>query len=233
MRQEANLRVLIIDDSAEVTEAISVCLQLRWPEATIVVAVEGTRGLRVLETESFDMVLLDINLPDIDGFEILKRIRSFSNVPTVILTVRGREEDQNKGLDMGADDYIVKPFSPRDLVARVNAVLRRTKIPTVAPAQPCIVRGNLSFNFANGEVRLRDRTTKLTPTESKLLYVFMKNNEGTLSSEQILREVWGKEHSNTEPLRTYIRRLRDKLNDNPPQIILSEYGEGYKFVSPS
>lgn len=177
--------------------------------------------------------MLDINLPDIDGFEVLRRIRSFSDVPVIMLTVRGREEDQTRGLEMGADDYIVKPFRPRDLVARVNAVLRRAAIYAGnREQQPSITRGKLVLNLTNNEVQLGDKKIKLTPIESKLLYVLMETPNGTLGGERISQEVWGKEHMSTDPLRTYIRRLRNKLNDNPPQIILTEYGEGYKFVNP-
>ena len=227
------MRVLIIEDSAEVVEAVSLCLQLRWPEAILSVAAEGTRGIELLESESFDLIVLDINLPDIDGFEVLKRIRSFSDVPVIILTVRGKEEDQARGLEMGADDYIVKPFRPRDLVARVNTVLRRAHVSKVIGEQPSVVRGKLILNLASNEVRLGDQIIKLTPTECKVLYVLMNNAEHTLSSKKILQEVWGKEYMNTAPLRTYIRRIRDKLKDNPPQIILTEHGGGYRFISPS
>ena len=227
------MKVLIIEDNAEVVEAVSLCLQLRWPEASILVAAEGTSGVEMLESDSADMVLLDINLPDIDGFEVLGRIRTFSSVPIIILTVRGREEDQTRGLEMGADDYIVKPFRPRDLVARVNAVLRRYSVPKAPTELPYIIRGTLTLNFTNNEVHLGDETIRLTPTESKLLYVLMENAKSTISSKKVSQEVWGKEDKNTDPVRTYVRRLRNKLNDNPPQIILTEYGEGYKFISPS
>ncbi len=227
------MRVLIIEDSMEVAEAVSLCLQLRWPEVALSIAAEGTRGIEILQSESFDIVILDINLPDIDGFEVLRRIRSFSNVLIIILTVRGKEEDQARGLEMGADDYIVKPFRPRDLVARVNTVLRRRIVPEVTREQPFIVRGKLTLNLSNNEVRLGDQTIELTATESKLLYALMENNEETLNSKKVSQEVWGKDYMNTDLLRTYIRRLRNKLNDSPPQIILSERGEGYRFVSPS
>lgn len=214
-------------------EAISLCFQIRWPEVTLSVAAEGTKGIEIVESESFDIVILDLNLPDIDGFEVLNRIRSFSNVPIIIVTVRGKEEDQARGLEMGADDYIVKPFRPRDLIARVNAVLRRAHVPEVTEGQPSVVRGKLTLNLTTNEVRLGEEMIKLTPTECKLLYVLMKNAEHTLSSKKISQEVWGKEYTDTESVRTYIRRLRDKLNDNPPEIILTEHGGGYRFVSPS
>jgi two-component system response regulator VicR len=227
------LKVLIIEDNAEVVEAVSLCLQLRWPEASILIAAEGHQGIEMLEANSIEIVILDINLPDIDGFQVLERIRLFSNVPVIMLTVRGREEDQTRGLEIGADDYIVKPFRPRDLVARVNAVLRRSTSHKSLGEVPYIVRGKLSLNFTNNEVQYGEQTIKLTPTESKLLYVLMENAKSTLSSKDVSQHVWGKNNMNTDPVRTYIRRLRNKLNDNPPQIILTEYGEGYKFVSPN
>ena len=227
------MRVLIIEDSADVVEAVSLCFQIRWPEVTLSVAAEGTKGIEIVESESFDIVILDLNLPDINGFEVLNRIRSFSNVPIVIVTVRGKEEDQAKGLELGADDYIVKPFRPRDLVARVNAVFRRAHVSDATGEQPSLVRGKLILKLTTNEVHLGDQVIKLTPTECKLLYVLMKNAEHTLSSKNILQEVWGGEYTDTESVRTYIRRLRDKLNDTPPEIILTEHGEGYRFVSPS
>jgi len=128
-KREMKLRVLIVDDSPEVTEAVSICLQTRWPEAILSTTAEGSEALEMLESESFDLVMLDIILPGIDGFEVLRRIRSFSNVPLICLTVRGRETDRVKGLELGADDYIVKPFSPAGFLTRVAAVLRRARRP--------------------------------------------------------------------------------------------------------
>jgi two-component system KDP operon response regulator KdpE len=227
------LKVLIIEDDANVVEAVSLCLQLRWPEVTLSIAAEGTKGIEILESSSFDIVILDINLPDVDGFKVLKQIRSFSNVPLIILTVRECEDDQTRGLEIGADDYIVKPFRPRDLIARVNSVLRRAGIPKVTTEQPLVIRGKLILNLTTNEVRLGEEIAKLTPNEAKVLYVLMNKAEHTISSEKISQEVWGKEYINTDRVRTYIRRLRHKLNDNPPQIILSKRGEGYRFVSPT
>ena len=226
------MKVLIIEDSPEIVEAVSLCLQLRWPEVGISVAPEGGLGLEMLKAEAIDMVILDINLPDIDGFEVLGHIRSFADVPVVILTVRGRDDDQAKGLEMGADDYIIKPFRPRDLVARVNAVLRRSYSPRTAASQPRIVRGSLALNFASNEANLDDRVIKLTPTEARLLYVLMENAEETLTGERLAREVWGRDLEGTDALRTYVNRLRGKLQDIPPRMVLTDHGEGYKFVYP-
>lgn len=225
------MKVLIIEDSLEVAEAVSLCLQVRWPEATTAVAPEGARGLELLKSESFDIVILDINLPDMDGFDVLRQMRLFSNVPTIVLTVRKKEEEQVAGLEIGADDYIVKPFRPRDLVARVNALLRRTDSSKISQKQPSITRGKLTLNLTNNEAHLGDKVATLTPTESKLLYVLMEKAEETISNEEISRAIWGKTISDTSHTRTYIRRLRDKLNDNPPRIILTEHGEGYRLVS--
>jgi len=227
------LKVLIIEDDTNVAEAVSLCLQLRWSEVKLSIAAEGIRGVEILKSDSFDAVMLDINLPDIDGFEVLKRIRSFSNVPVVIITVRGGEDDQVKGLEMGADDYIVKPFSPRDVIARVNSVLRRAGAHQAAPQQTTIIQGRLTLNFVTSEARLGEEKVKLTSNESKTLYVLMNNAGNTIRSEQISQAVWGKNNMNTANVRTYIRRLRDKLKDKPPQIIINERGEGYRFVSPT
>jgi len=226
------LKVLIIEDDPNVVEAFSLCFQLRWPEVTLASAAEGGRGIDVLKTNSFDIIILDINLPDIDGFEVLKRIRLFSNVPIVIVTVRGAEDDQARGLEMGADDYIVKPFRPRDFLARVNTVMRRTRISGPTVEQSSLVRGKLMLNLTTNDMQLGEESAKLTPTECRVLYMLMNNADCTVSTKQVLQDVWGKEHVSSDPVRTIIRRLRDKLSDYPSKIILSERGKGYRFVTP-
>lgn len=226
------MKALVIEDNTDVVEAISLCLQIRWPEVAISSSALGLNGVEKARSQSFDVIILDLNLPDIDGLEVLRQIRSFSNIPIIIVTVRGSEDDQAKGLELGADDYIVKPFRPRDLVARVNSVLRRSRVSEVAEESQSIVRGKLTLRLANSEAKLGEEVVKLTPNESKLLYVLMNNAEHTLSSEKIIEEVWGKDSIGTDAVRTYVRRLRDKLKDKPPQIILNQRGGGYRFVSP-
>lgn len=226
------MKLLIIEDSPEIVEAVSICLRSRWPEVTVTSAVEGAEGIKVLESESFDIVILDINLPDIDGFEVLRRLRSFSDVPVIIVSVRGDLGDRAHGLEMGADDYIVKPFSPLDLVARVNALLRRVETPKFTEEELIIVRGELTLNVTSHEANLRGKTIRLSPTEYRLLYVLMKNAGRTLSSKEIVKQVWGEEQADAESVRTYVRRLRDKLKDSPPQMILTDHREGYRFISP-
>jgi len=232
-KKEETVQVLIIEDSADAAESMALCLQLRWPEASIVTTAEGSKGLKLLESEKYDIAILDINLPDISGFDVLKKLRTSSNIPVIIVTVRGMEDDQAKGLEMGADDYIVKPFKPRDLVARVNAVLRRASLEKVDQDEATISSGVLSLHLATNEVYLRDDVLKLTPTECRLLYVLMKSANQTLNNKEISRKVWGKETANNEIVRTYIRRLRNRLKDNPPQIILTQQKEGYRFVIPN
>lgn len=226
------MKALIIEDNGDVVEAVSLCLQLRWPEIAISTVAEGNRGIEILRFESFDIIILDLNLPDIDGTDVLREIRSFSSVPVIILTVRGKEDDQARGLELGADDYIVKPFRARDLVARVNAVLRRSQVPQITMEQPSLTRGNFTLNLTAHSVQLGEEAIKLTPTECKLLYVLMTNAGHTLGNERILQEVWEEKYMNPDLLRTHIRRIRQKLKDKPPQIILNQRRGGYRFVSP-
>lgn len=233
MEQEERLRILIIEDDLEVAESISLCFQMRWPEVGLSVASEGVEGVEMLKSGPSDLIILDLNLPDIDGLEALKQVRSFSKVPIIIVTVRGDEQDQVMGLELGADDYIVKPFRPRDLLARASAVMRRSQETEPTEEYPLIARGDLSLNVTTDETLLRGQKIKLTPTESRLLYVMMKSSAQTLSGEEIFKRVWGGNQPNGETLRSYIRKLRDKLSDNPPRIILTERGRGYRFVSPT
>ncbi|UCB42927.1 MAG: response regulator transcription factor [Dehalococcoidales bacterium] len=219
------MKVLIIEDSAQIAEAVSLCIQLRWPEAIITAAVEGNQGLGLLTRESFDMVILDINLPDIDGFEVLKQIRASSDVPTIILTVRGREDDQAKGLELGADDYIVKPFRPKDLVARVNAVFRRTYAPQAGDVQTHTVLSGLSLNPGNAETGLEDRIVKLTYAEARLLHFMVEKFECTLASEPISSIVWSGIFNNPDHLKTSIKRLKDKLSQSLSRTISPDHPE--------
>ena len=226
------MKVLIIEDNAEVVEAVSLCLQIRWPDADVSYAYGGLTGVQMAEAQPYDIVILDINLPGINGFEVLKRIRSFSTVPVIILTVRAWEEDQVEGLELGADDYIVKPFRPRELVSRVNSVLRRVNIAALGVENHTLVRGAIRLLLNSNEVQMKESKVRLTPTECKVLYALMKNDGQTLSSKVLLTEILGREDGNTEIIRTYIRRLRSKLQDSPPSIILNDRGGGYRFVSP-
>lgn len=230
------MKVLLVEDSKEIQEAISLIFELHWPDSDVVIAGEGSHGITLTEKESPDIVILDLGLPDIDGFKVLKEVRDFSDVPVIILTVRGEEIDKVRGLELGADDYIVKPFSHMELLARVRAVLRRSHIPELKEAEKPIVLPNLSIDFASRMVTKGSKKIKLTPTEFNLLQCLARNEGKVLTHHALLTKVWGEEYTDSsEYLKVYIQRLRDKMEDDPssPQILISERGVGYKFVKPA
>jgi two-component system KDP operon response regulator KdpE len=226
------MKALIIEDDVNVAEAVSLCFQLRWPDITLHHVIKGGEGISILNAKTIDIVILDINLPDMSGFDVLQTIRTFSPVPVIILTVRGKEEEQIHGLEIGADDYIVKPFKPRDLIARVNSVLRRVNLSKISDQSPVLVKGRVSLNLSKNEVNINDVTQKLTPNEARVLYTLMNNPGNIISSEDISQAVWGKAFPDNNRIRTYIRRLRLKLNDNLARVIQSKRGKGYSFHSP-
>ncbi len=229
------MKILVIDDDPEVIEVVSLAFEMRWPEAVIASASDGETGLQMVETEGPDVVILDIGLPDTDGFKVCQEIRRFSDVPVIMLTVRDREADIVKGLQIGADDYITKPFRAIEFVARVQSVLRRTHlVPTSGEEKPFHC-GVLVVDFARREVSLDGKPVKLTPTEYQLLYQLTKNAGQVLSHKVLLGRVWGREYlDETQYLKVYVQHLRQKLQDDPtnPRYIFSERSIGYKFASP-
>jgi len=226
------MKVAVIDDAPDIVEVVSLCFQLRWSGTTVVSANEGAKGLELIEVESPDVVILDIGLPDMDGFQVLRELRRFSQVPVIMLTVKGEDTDIARGLELGADDYIVKPFSHIELIARVQAVLRRVQGLAVSEERP-FVSGKLSVDFVNNEVRVDGKVVKLTSTESNLLYHLVRNEGRLLSHEKLLRKVWGETYIDARDLlRVHIQHLRQKLGDSveSPSIIVTEHGMGYKFI---
>ena len=165
------MKVVAVDDSPEIIEVVSLCFQLRWSGANVLSASTGAKGLELIEAESPDIVILDIGLPDMDGFQVLRELRRFSQVPVIMLTVRGEDTDVARGLELGADDYITKPFSHIELVARVQAVMRRVQGLSVTSEEQPFVSGTLSVDFAGNEVKLDGKPVRLTSTESKLLHL--------------------------------------------------------------
>jgi len=229
------MKVLIIEDDSEIVEAVSLCFQLRWSGATVISATQGAKGLDLVETETPDLVVLDIGLPDMDGFKVLREIRQFSQVPVIMLTVRGEDTDVAKGLELGADDYITKPFSHIELLARVQAVLRRAQGVSVTGDERPFVSGKLSVDFASRTVKINGQPIKLTFTEYRLLYYLIKNEGRLLTHENLLNKVWGEGYTEARDLlRVHIQHLRQKLGDSAesPKIIVTEHGMGYKFVRP-
>jgi len=229
------VKALIIEDAPDIIETISLCFELRWPEVEVISTAEGNKGLTLAETESPDIIILDLGLPDSDGFEVLKNIRSFSNVPIIIVTVRGDEMDRVKGLEMGADDYITKPFSHLELLARMKAVLRRTSKPELKAHEGHFHSPRLTIDFATRAVTVHGQPIRLTPTEYNLLHYLVLNEGTVLTHWALLEKCWGEEYTDSpEYLKVYIQRLRNKLEADPgnPQLLISERGVGYKFVTP-
>ena len=230
------MKVLVIEDDPGIIEVVSLCFQLRWSGTTVVSASNGRQGIELVETESPEVVILDIGLPDIDGYQVLREIRRFSDVPVIMLTVRGEDTDVAKGLELGADDYITKPFSHIELIARVQAVLRRAQGIAVTDDERPFAAGKLSVDFARNEVLINGESVKLTSTERKLLYYLIRNEGRILSHESLLTKVWGDSYVDARDLlRVHIQHLRQKLEDNAesPSIIVTEHGIGYKFIRPS
>jgi two-component system response regulator VicR len=229
------MKALVIDDAAEIADVVSLCFQLHWSNATVLSAQDGSRGLELVEAESPDVVILDIGLPDMDGFEVLREIRRFSQVPVIMLTVRGEDTDVARGLELGADDYITKPFSHIELVARVRAVMRRIQGLPVSEEKP-FISGRLAVDFGSKEVTVDGKPVRLTSTEYKLLYHLIKNEGRLLSHENLLNKVWGEDYQDARDLlRVHIQHLRQKLGDDgeSADIIVTEHGMGYKFVRPA
>jgi DNA-binding response OmpR family regulator len=228
------MKILIIDDDKHILDALSVGIQFQWEGATVIAAADGDAGLRAFFEHDPDVVVLDVSMPGRSGFDVLREIRRVSDVPVLMLTARGEETDQVRGLELGADDYVVKPFGHLALLARVKAVLRRAELPPPVAAQPDFVAGDLTVHFQTHTVTVRGEPVQLTPVEYKLLYHLVRNAGRLLPHEALLERVWGDdEGATTHHLKVFISRLRTKLErPGAPQYIQTERGAGYRFVRP-
>jgi two-component system KDP operon response regulator KdpE len=225
------MRVLIVDDEPDVIKVISMSFRMQQPAWEIISAEDGPEALKLLEQERPDVVLLDIGLPDMSGLEVLSSIRVFSDVPVIMLTVRDDELSKVQGLELGADDYVTKPFSHLELLARVRAVLRRAQSLPLAQERP-FTSGDIHVDFARRELCVREQPVPLTGTEYRLLYHLVRNAGRVMTHEALLARVWGREYTDEiSYLKSYISRLRNKLESDPhnPEYILTEYGVGYWF----
>ncbi len=227
------MKVLVVDDEPDVIEVVNLCFGLRWPDAEVSAAKDGEQALKMMEQDPPDLVLLDIVLPGADGFETCQEIRRISDVPIVMLSARDGEVDKVRGLEMGADDYITKPFSHLELLARVRAVLRRyqSQLPTVGET---FQSGDLVVDYSSRQVSVHGQAVRLTPTEYSLLFHLTRNAGRVLPHQTLLAKVWGREYTDEiDYLKVYIRRLRQKLEADVDAIgqIVSERGVGYKFVA--
>jgi two-component system KDP operon response regulator KdpE len=224
-------RILVVDDEAQIRKFLHIALEAHG--FVVSEAVSGAEGIAKCATESPDLVILDLGLPDHDGKEVVRRIREWSEVAILVLSVRQSEAEKVAALDAGANDYVVKPFGIAELLARVRALLRRGGRAGEGADSSEIVVGDLTVDVARHEVRLAGAPVKLTRKEFDLLHMLARHAGRILTHGQLLREVWGKAHEgDTQYLRVFVSQLRHKLNDDPaqPKYILNEPGVGYRML---
>ena len=227
-------KILVADDEAPILRLLRSNLEKEGYK--VITATDGDAALNQAELNELDLILLDITMPRMDGWEVCRRVREFSNVPIIMLTARGDEYDKVKGLELGADDYLTKPFGLPELIARIKAVLRRARVPDSVKHEPVFVLGNFTMNFAQRKVTARGgQDVRLSPTEYRLLYELVTNAGRVVLHTDLLGKVWGRDYRDeTEYLRVYVRYLRQKIEDEPskPKLILTEPGVGYRFAPP-
>jgi two-component system KDP operon response regulator KdpE len=231
MANEDSKLVLIVDDEPRMINFIRMNLELENFRVTS--AENGFEAVKKTREMLPDCVLLDVMMPDMDGYETLRTIREESTVPVIMLTAKSEEDDKVKGLSLGADDYVTKPFSPRELVTRVKAVIRRAELPSQVDKAPIRVDERLQVDFNKREVIVEGKSIKLRPTEWRLLYHLMQNAGWVVPHETLLSKVWGWEYRDeTQYLRLYITYLRQKIEKDlsDPHYIFTERGSGYRFV---
>ena len=222
--------ILVVDDEPGIVRFVRANLEDKGYR--VLTAMDGSEALRKIEMELPDLVILDIMMPKIDGFEVCRRLREWSQIPTIMLSARGDETDKVKCLDLGADDYLTKPFGTRELLARVRAVLRRTEATKTVSTQPLFTSGDLRISFAQRQVTVAGKEVKLTPTEYSLLQEFVLNAGKTLTHSYLLDRVWGPEYRDErEYLHVFVHRLRTKLEPDAtnPKYIMTVPGVGYRF----
>lgn len=226
------MKVLVVDDDEEVGEIVSLAFSFHRPDYEVVRAVNGWEALRKFDKEKPDIIILDVAMPGLSGFDVTRKLRANSDIPVIMLTAKGLEDDKIEGLELGADDYIVKPFGPKELMARVDAVLRRSNAATPATEQEAFEFSNMKIDFGQRRVFLGDESVYVTPTEYSVLYHLVSNFGRVMTQEELLTKVWGPEYRDeAQYLKVYVRRLREKLNDSPdePCFIRTLRGVGYIF----
>jgi two-component system KDP operon response regulator KdpE len=223
-------KILVIDDEETTVQLIAILLERRGYE--VIKAFRADEGLRKAYRSQPDLVLLDIMMPDMDGWDVCKRLREMSDVPIIFLTARGETRDVVRGLEMGADDYILKPYDNDELVARVRAHLRRSPRPNMSE-ELVFNNGEFRINFMNREVRVRNEIKHLTPKEFNLLGVLVRSAGRVVTRNELVTEAWGEEYGDAiDSLKLYIHYLRQKLEVDPnhPEYILTLRGVGYRFI---
>lgn len=226
--------VLIAEDDADVAMMVAFAIRMTWPGCRVTIAPDGATALRQFASTPADLVILDVQMPPPDGFAVCQRLRALSGVPILMLTVRDSSPDKVRALDLGADDYVVKPFDQLELVARLRALARRAQGgPAVAAAARAV--GDVSLDSETHEARVRGEVVRLTATEARLLDELMRHPGVVLTHRHLLEQVWGPAYiGDTSYLKVFVRRLRHKLGDDPdqPRYIGTEWGVGYRFLLP-
>jgi DNA-binding response OmpR family regulator len=225
-------KVLVIEDSKEIVESISLAFGIRWPEAKLISAGLGGLGIELAGRENPDIIILDLGLPDMSGFDVLKRIRTFSRVPILILTVRFEEQNVVRGLEEGADDYMTKPFKQLELLARVKALVRRN---TTQPLET-LTLGELKFDPATLTLLINAQPVNITRTEGLILGHLMRNAGNILTHASLAEAVWGVNYPDADnSLKVHVRRLREKIEKDPakPELILTKPNVGYYMAKPT
>ncbi len=221
------LRILVVDDEAAIRRFLKIILEADGH--TFLEASSGQEGLVMAATHRPDLIVLDLGLPDLDGLVVLKRLREWSTVPVIVLTVKDSDTDKVALLDAGADDYLTKPFSTAELQARIRVAIRHTQ---PAPAEPIFRSGELEVDLSDREVRIRGKEVKLTATEYEILKILVLHAGKVVTQRQLLKDVWGPNAvEQTQYLRVYVGQLRKKLERDPsqPELILTEPGVGYRL----
>jgi two-component system, OmpR family, KDP operon response regulator KdpE len=232
MNDQPKKRIVVVDDEPRMVRFVKMNLDLEGYQT--LEANDGFQALEKVREYQPDLVLLDVEMPGLDGFETLKRLREISDVPVIMLTVRSDEEDRIKGLDLGADDYVTKPFSPRELSSRIRAVLRRFEQTSARPEDQIVrIDHRLQVDLQRRDVIVDGERTSLRPTEYRLISHLIENAGWVVPHEVLLTKVWGHEYINDNHLlRLYITYLRKKIEEDAsdPRYIFTERGLGYRFV---
>ena len=222
-------KILVVDDETSIVEFIEINLKRSGYE--VLKGYNGSEGLLLLESEKPDLMVLDLMLPDMSGFDVCKKARLFSDVPIIILTAKGDDYDKIVGLESGADDYMVKPFNPWELIARIQAILRRlTRVVKSEEKEESLIFGNMKIDSLGRKVWKNEKLIELTPREYDLLMLFSSNPGKSFSREEVRKAIWGHEFIEERSIDVHVRRLRDKIEDSPeaPKMILTIWGVGYK-----
>lgn len=230
---EKKLSVLLVDDDPQLVRLVRA--NLESVKYGVLIAMDAASALDILGRETPDVIILDIMLPGIDGYELCQRIREFTSTPIIMLTAKVEDTDKVRGLKLGADDYLTKPFNVQELLARIEAVLRRTGLSEDVSTPPAVTCGDISVDFVQRRVTVHGNEVALTLTEYKLLSQLVSNAGRVMLHRELLTRVWGPEYQDElDYLRAYIRHLRQKLEEDPhkPKYILSRPGMGYIFVNP-